>query len=107
MQPGVCSRWGQKGQDDDCFARIETERYGVAACGGSQCVHGSRINKLLLNGFISGKCDTIKYVSGFDVSDYSMEDVAVTMISPDVGLLTYMQEFIRCNPVVWNEDIGV
>lgn len=41
------------------------------------------------NGVVSGKRDTINYISGFDISDASMEDVMLTMFSSDVGVLTY------------------
>jgi len=41
------------------------------------------------SGVISGRSGVVNYLSGFDLADYSMEDVKVVLFSRDVALLAY------------------
>ena len=41
------------------------------------------------SGVILGRKESVEYFSGFDLADYSMEDIKVVMFSRDAGLLAY------------------
>ena|SRR5215469_4410273 len=100
--PGSCAGYKRNGAYRASSKRHESRRReahrpGKTGLGSHEEEGLEAIDRLLSpdfvwvddSGVILGRTDFVKYFANVDLSDYTMENIKVTLFNPDVALVTY------------------